>query len=119
MLWHHADGKAPDWEIPVVAEYGLEGWTPYVKRRWKIRTHNQDMAENSVDQAHFRYVHGTLTVPQSEATTEGPCLHVLSQMKMGTPGRRSRRQHRIEVLGLRLRPGRASAASSRRRWSRR
>jgi len=85
MLWHHADGKAPDWEIPVVAEYGLEGWTPYVKRRWKIRTHNQDMAENSVDQAHFRYVHGTLTVPQSQATTEGPCLHVLSQMKMGTP----------------------------------
>lgn len=85
MLWHHADGNAPDWEIPVVAEYGLEGWTPYVKRRWKIRTHNQDMAENSVDQAHFRYVHGTLTVPQSQATTEGPCLHVLSQMKMGTP----------------------------------
>ena len=85
MLWHHADGKAPDWEIPAVAEYGLEGWTPYNKRRWKIRTHNQDMAENSVDQAHFRYVHGTLTVPQSEAKTEGPCLHVLSQMKMGTP----------------------------------
>jgi 3-ketosteroid 9alpha-monooxygenase subunit A len=85
MLWHHADGKAPDWEIPLVAEYGLEGWTPYNKRRWKIRTHNQDMAENSVDQAHFRYVHGTLTVPQSEAKTEGPCLHVVSQMKMGTP----------------------------------
>jgi 3-ketosteroid 9alpha-monooxygenase subunit A len=85
MLWHHADGKTPDWDIPVVAEYGLEGWTPYQKRRWKIRTHNQDMAENSVDQAHFRYVHGTLSVPQSEAKTDGPCLHVHSVMKMGTP----------------------------------
>lgn len=85
MLWHHAGAQAPDWEVPVVAEYNLEGWTPYVKRRWKIRTHNQDMAENSVDQAHFRYVHGTLTVPRSEAKTDGPCLHVFSQMKMGTP----------------------------------
>jgi phenylpropionate dioxygenase-like ring-hydroxylating dioxygenase large terminal subunit len=85
MLWHHAGGKAPDWEVPAVPQYGLEGWTPFVKRRWKIRTHNQDMAENSVDQAHFRYVHGTLSVPQSEAKTEGPMLHVLSQMKMGTP----------------------------------
>jgi len=85
MLWHHAAGQQPDWEVPPVPEYQLEGWTPYVKRRWKIRTHNQDMAENSVDQAHFRYVHGTLTVPQSQAKTEGPLLHVLSQMKMGTP----------------------------------
>lgn len=85
MLWHHAGGNAPEWEVPVVEQFGAEGWSPYVKRRWKIRTHNQDMAENSVDQAHFRYVHGTLTVPQSQATTEGPLLHVLSQMKMGTP----------------------------------
>ena len=85
MMWHHAAGQEPDWEIPAVEEYQAEGWTPYVKRRWKIRTHNQDMAENSVDQAHFRYVHGTLTVPQSKATTDGPLLHVLSQMKMGTP----------------------------------
>lgn len=85
MLWHHAEGKAPEWQVPVVPEYGLEGWTPYVKRRWKIRTHNQDMAENSVDRAHFHYVHGTLTVPESHATTDGPRLSVSSKMKMGTP----------------------------------
>jgi 3-ketosteroid 9alpha-monooxygenase subunit A len=85
MLWHHAGASAPQWEVPKVAEYGLADWTPYVKRRWKIRTHNQDMAENSVDKAHFRYVHNTLTVPESEAKTDGPCLHVFSKMKMGTP----------------------------------
>lgn len=85
MLWHHAGGSSPEWEVPVVESFGDEQWTPYVKRRWKIRTHNQDMAENSVDRAHFRYVHGTLSVPESEATAEGPCLHVLSKMKLGTP----------------------------------
>ncbi|HYC53778.1 MAG TPA: Rieske 2Fe-2S domain-containing protein [Candidatus Binatia bacterium] len=85
MVWHHGGGKAADWQIPDVPEYGSEEWTPYVKRRWKIRAHNQEMAENSVDIAHFRYVHGTLTVPESTATTEGPCLHVNSKMKMATP----------------------------------
>jgi hypothetical protein len=85
MVHHHADGASADWKPPVLAEYGDSTWTPYARRRWKIRTHNQDMAENAVDRAHFRYVHGTLTVPETQAEMNGPVLHVFSKMKMGTP----------------------------------
>ncbi len=85
MMWHHAEGLAPTWDLPIVPEVGDDDWTEFAKRRWKIRTHNQEMAENSVDRAHFRYVHGALTVPESVAETDGPMLHVHSKMKLGTP----------------------------------
>jgi hypothetical protein len=43
------------------------------------------MAENAVDSAHFKYVHGTLTQPLTEAEIKGHILHVTSHMKLGTP----------------------------------
>ncbi len=85
VLHHHSDGTPPQWEIPEVEEYGSEEWTPYEKRYWKIRTRNQEMAENSVDSAHFKYVHGTLTQPLTTAQIDGHILHVRSEMKLGTP----------------------------------
>jgi len=85
MVWHHAEGEPPAWEVPLVAEYGAEGWTPYEKRRWKIRTHNQEMAENAVDSAHFLYVHRTLGQPVTEGEANGHVLHVTSLTKMKTP----------------------------------
>lgn len=85
MVHHHAEGAPPAWQLPEVPEYGSEEWTPYEKRRWKIRTHNQEMAENGVDSAHFKYVHGTLTQPITTAEIDGHILHVTSHMKLGTP----------------------------------
>ena len=60
FLWHDAEGRPPAFELPDLAEYGHEDWTEYKRLRWNIKSHNQEMAENSVDRAHFRYVHGTL-----------------------------------------------------------
>jgi 3-ketosteroid 9alpha-monooxygenase subunit A len=85
MVFHDETGVAPGWEVPVVSEVGHDEWTPFEKRRWKIRTQPQEMAENAVDRAHFRYVHGTLTVPESEAEADGPVLRVRSKMKLATP----------------------------------
>jgi nitrite reductase/ring-hydroxylating ferredoxin subunit len=85
MVWHHAQGKPPEWEIPEVPEYGSDAWTDYERRRWKIRVHNQDMAENAVDRAHFEYVHGTMNVPESKVEADGPVLHAVSKAKMHTP----------------------------------
>lgn len=84
-VWHHAEGKEPDHEIPPVAEYGDPGWTPYERRSWRIRTHNHEMGENQVDRAHFRYVHGTLEVPECEAEADGPVFRVYQRSKMQTP----------------------------------
>ena len=85
VAWHHLAGEAPSWEIPALPEVGAADWTPYECRRWKIRTHNQEMAENAVDSAHFHYVHGTVDRPKSEAHVEGHVLRVVSQTKMRTP----------------------------------
>jgi 3-ketosteroid 9alpha-monooxygenase subunit A len=84
-VWHHVEGKEPDHEIPPVAEYGDAAWTPYERRSWRIRTHNHEMGENQVDRAHFRYVHGTLEVPECEAEADGPVFRVYQRSKMQTP----------------------------------
>jgi 3-ketosteroid 9alpha-monooxygenase subunit A len=85
MVWHHAKGEAPSWEVPVVPEYGDEEWTPYDCRDWTIRTHNQEMAENAVDSAHFRYLHGTSNLPKSVAEAKDHILHMKSTTGMETP----------------------------------
>ncbi|MCA9564719.1 MAG: Rieske (2Fe-2S) protein, partial [Myxococcales bacterium] len=80
MVWHHPDGAEPHFELPVVTEYGDDAWTfPYKTRRWKIRTRNQEMAENSVDTAHFKYLHGTHNLPEASIEPNGPHLHVVSE----------------------------------------
>ncbi len=84
-VWHHAEDKAPDWEIPAVAEYGAPGWSPYARHRWTIRTRNQEMAENGIDRAHFAYVHGAADVPESEVTFEGARFRSLQKLEFQTP----------------------------------
>lgn len=85
MVHHHIDGGDPGWEIPATPEYTDPSWTDYVRRRWKIRSHNQDMAENSVDSAHFKYVHGTPEQPKTRAEIEGHLFKVRSPVQYTTP----------------------------------
>ena len=88
MVWHHGAGEAPSWAPPAVAEHENDAWTPYEKRRWQIRTHNQEMAENAVDSAHFLYLHGTQEMPESHAVADGPLLHVRSKTVAKAYGQR-------------------------------
>jgi phenylpropionate dioxygenase-like ring-hydroxylating dioxygenase large terminal subunit len=85
LVWHHAEGAPPEWEIPSLAEVGSAEWTPYERRRWKVKTRNQEMAENAVDSAHFHFLHGTMNQPESRAEAKGPVLHVYSTTGMSTP----------------------------------
>jgi 3-ketosteroid 9alpha-monooxygenase subunit A len=85
MTWHHVEGEPPSWDVPVVPEFANDEWTAYETRRWKIKTHNQEMAENAVDLAHFRYLHGTVELPTTEGEIQGHVLHVVSQIMMRTP----------------------------------
>jgi 3-ketosteroid 9alpha-monooxygenase subunit A len=86
MCWHHATGEPPTFDIPdEIPEWGDDDWTEFISREWTIRTCNQEMAENAVDSAHFRYLHGTTNMPKSEATVDGPILRVYSGAGMETP----------------------------------
>lgn len=96
MVWYHAAGQDPAFELPQVPEYGDDEWTPYERRRWQIKTRNQEMAENAVDSAHFHYVHGTSNMPSSEAEAKGHILRVFSGTGMETP--RGPVEGRVESL---------------------
>ncbi len=85
MVWHHMGGEPPQFELPVLAEYDDALWTDYTRRRWKIRTHNQEMGENAVDSAHFKYVHGTPEQPSTRAEIDGHILHAKSPVNYKTP----------------------------------
>ncbi len=56
--WHHAHGAPPSWEIPEIEVVGASEWTPLVHKRFSVRTHLQEIAENTADPAHFAVVHG-------------------------------------------------------------
>jgi 3-ketosteroid 9alpha-monooxygenase subunit A len=85
MAYHHATGEPPSWEPVEAPEHSAEDWVRYERREWKIKTHNQEMAENSVDIAHFHHLHGTLEIPTTQAEIQGHLLHVLSNTLMRTP----------------------------------
>jgi len=85
MVYHHMEKKPPVYALPELDEYGSNGWTEYTRRRWKVRTHNQEMAENGVDSAHFKYVHGTPEQPQTRAEIDGHIFRVRSPVQYTTP----------------------------------
>jgi 3-ketosteroid 9alpha-monooxygenase subunit A len=86
MAWIHPYEVAPMWEIPDVPEVGDPGWSDYVVRDFDVRVAPQEMAENAVDPAHFRYVHGTEYVAKMEEyRTDGPCAVMLSKQGYVTP----------------------------------
>ena len=95
MVWYHGRGEPPQWEIPAVPEYGDPAWTDWERREWIVHSRNQELAENVVDPAHFRYVHKTNSVPLSELRTDGPFLFAISESKVGTP--RGEQTGRIEI----------------------
>lgn len=59
FIWFHAEGKAPDFEIPKIVEWGESGWlSHWLRWEWTVKTHPQEMAENGIDWPHFGNVHG-------------------------------------------------------------
>jgi 3-ketosteroid 9alpha-monooxygenase subunit A len=76
MVWFDKQGRPPRFEIPSVPEFASDEWTDYSRHEWTVRSCAQELAENTVDPAHFRYVHGTAELPTAEARADGPCLHV-------------------------------------------
>lgn len=86
MVWHHGGGSEPTWEPPIFSEFDDDAWTDYSTRKWKVRAHNQEMAENAVDSAHFRYLHGTQDMPEMEAQRNGHILTMHADTKMRAYG---------------------------------
>ena len=86
MVWHHAEDKAPTFEIPLVPETEKDaGYTEPSEHYWKIRSRWLDMNENAVDNVHFKYIHGTPGIPESFPEVRDHILEVKNITKMTTP----------------------------------
>ena len=98
--WYHATGADPSWHVPELAEVASDDWTGFERHRWTVRTHNQEIGENAVDRAHFRYVHGTAEVPESELELDGHIRRAVQHVRMSTPRGEVQGQIRVEAHGM-------------------
>jgi nitrite reductase/ring-hydroxylating ferredoxin subunit len=77
LFWHHPDPAVePGWDVPqALTDDNVE----VGRFTWTVRTAWQEVAENSVDMAHFRSVHGLERVGQiGEIALDGPVRTVKS-----------------------------------------
>lgn len=99
MVWYHPNDADPLWEVPELKEVGDPAFTPYYKSEFFVASALQEMAENTVDPAHFRYVHGTDEVAVVEKyEQDGPLATMLSSQSYVTP--RGVINGRIDVYGF-------------------
>jgi phenylpropionate dioxygenase-like ring-hydroxylating dioxygenase large terminal subunit len=99
FAWYHPDGIDPLWEVPVFEEVGTPAFSEYYKSSYTIGTIVQEMAENTVDPAHFRFVHGTDQVAECESyVTDGHTATMLSKQTYVTP--RGVTEGRIDVYSF-------------------
>lgn len=85
FVWHHAEGAAPEWEIPEIAGVLTDAWTPWRVSHYQIKTHCQEIGENVLDAMHLLGVHGMVPPENSSSNVEvhGHELHVFQHMRMG------------------------------------
>lgn len=85
-VWYHPDQTvAPMWDVVVHEEYGDPDWTGYDMHEWIVYGSIQNMAENGVDVAHFKYIHGTADVPKAELRWGDWGRGADVKARMGTP----------------------------------
>lgn len=72
LLWNDPSGGEPDFEVPVLDD---AEWSSSRTLFWSIRTHVQEIMENTVDWSHFGPVHKMRDPrPLSEPVADGPRL---------------------------------------------
>jgi len=84
LAWYHPDAQqAPMWDVPeALPEHPVE----CLRLDRRIGTAWQEVAENSVDMAHFKSVHGMSRVaPMGNLHIDGPYRQVLSTQAFRTP----------------------------------
>lgn len=84
-VWYHPEGKAPLWDVFTCPEIGSPGWTPLKKTEWRVFNNIRNLHDNSVDTAHFLYVHRFATFPNAEMGTDGHHFTSTTYAKLGTP----------------------------------
>lgn len=84
-FWYHPYGEAPKWGVDELPEVNDPDWTEFEHHEWYVWGSIQNMAENGVDAAHFKYIHGTAEFPDYALTSDGHRRTGVVEAKMDTP----------------------------------
>jgi phenylpropionate dioxygenase-like ring-hydroxylating dioxygenase large terminal subunit len=81
-VWFHPENTGPEWGLPQLPELGDPNWTSPRYTEHRVPAHVQDICENSCDPVHFQFVHGQMSVPDSNVTigADGRTMHLHSDM---------------------------------------
>lgn len=74
FMYYGATEPPPERDVPEVPEFNDEEWSGYTKRRHVVDVNILEMTENSVDRAHFLFVHKTKNIPESSLDWRDDCL---------------------------------------------
>jgi phenylpropionate dioxygenase-like ring-hydroxylating dioxygenase large terminal subunit len=87
FVWHHAEGKPPEWQVPDLPELFDPEWAEPRTFELDVKVHMQDMAENNCDPVHFLYVHTSTNIPPSEISygENGRFFRMTSTNEQETP----------------------------------
>jgi phenylpropionate dioxygenase-like ring-hydroxylating dioxygenase large terminal subunit len=85
LAWYSAAGRAPDWEPPRLAEADDPGYLRFESDPYEIHSHVQELFENTVDIAHFQFVHGVSGFGAVELVEDGPMFRAIASVTMQTP----------------------------------
>ncbi len=87
FVWHHLEGKPPEWDFPVQPEIGHSDWSEPRTFELEVPVHVQDMHENNNDPVHFQFVHGMMETPPSEIEfgEDGRYYRIVSHSEQVTP----------------------------------
>lgn len=88
FAWYHAEGKAPEWDVPVMPEFGLEDWTEPRLHAFEVPVHLQEMSENNCDPMHFHFVHSMPDMPTDskvEIGEDGRFFRMTDEGERDTP----------------------------------
>ncbi len=75
FIYRNKAGTEPTYELPEMTGFDPSQFMTPTSYDFNIRIHGQDIAENSVDSAHFQAVHGH-AMPKNEFKYVGETLHV-------------------------------------------
>jgi putative sterol carrier protein/nitrite reductase/ring-hydroxylating ferredoxin subunit len=74
LAWFHPEGAPPSYQVRVLED---EGWTENLCVRWSLRSHPQEIGENTVDTAHMMPVHETgFSRVRHGPHLEGPVMRI-------------------------------------------
>ena len=87
VVWHHAKGQPPEWEVPVMPELGDPDLTEPRTMELAVPIHMQEMHENNNDPVHFHFVHGMVEMPRAEVELRdgGRIMRVVTRSRRETP----------------------------------